>query len=90
MNTSIIEAIDKELARLQEARRLLSGVKSVNLPDLKAPRGRPKGKKNVPAPEPIKVRRIISDEGRARIAAAQKKRWAARKRAAKKAATQPE
>ena len=35
--------------------------------------------------EPVKAKRVMSDLGKARIAAAQKKRWASAKRAAKKA-----
>jgi hypothetical protein len=62
MNTSeLIAAIDAEISRLQQARKLLSGST--------ATRGSKRG--------------AISAEGRARISAAMKKRWAQQKRAAK-------
>jgi len=62
MNTSdLIAAIDAEISRLQQARKLLSGSTGA--------RG---GK------------RVMSAEARARISAAQKKRWAQQKRAAKR------
>jgi hypothetical protein len=58
--TKLIEALDLEIARLQHARALLSG----------APlRGKP-------GPKPKAVKRTMSAEGRARVAAAQKARWA--------------
>lgn len=91
MNTSnIIEAIDTEIAKLQEARSILAGV-SAPVPSAPAKtgrRGRPKGSKNAVAPAPIKAKRVLSAEGRARISAAMKKRHAAKKRAAKKAAAE--
>jgi hypothetical protein len=61
--TEIIQAIDAEIARLEKARDLLNC--HVGTP---ARRGRPVS----PKPQ----RRKISAEGRARIAAAQKARWA--------------
>jgi len=81
----ILSSIDAEIAKLEEAKRLLSGT-----PDLLSAvtrRGRPKGSgKAAPAAAPAKAKRVMSAEGRARIAEAQRKRHAARKRAAKKAA----
>ena len=63
--TTIIAAIDAEIARLEQAKTLLQGVSSR-------------------APKPVtKVKRYLSPEARARIAAAQKKRWAKQKRAQK-------
>jgi hypothetical protein len=63
MNTpELIAAIDAEIDRLQQARKLLSGGST----------GTRGGK------------HVISAEGRARISAAMKKRWAQRKRAAKR------
>jgi len=65
MNTpELLAAIDAEISRLQQARKLLAG--STGTPA--ATRG---GK------------RVFSAEARARISAAQKKRWAQQKRAAK-------
>jgi hypothetical protein len=86
MNTYIIEAIDKEIASLQEAKRLLSGTPAA-LP-LKR-RGRPAGVKNKTVPvAPVETPRGgMSAEGKAKIALAQKKRWAAVRKAAKAAAT---
>jgi hypothetical protein len=61
MNTpEVMAAIDAEISRLQQARKLLSGSAATH------------GSKHV-----------ISAEGRARISAAMKKRWAARKKAGK-------
>jgi hypothetical protein len=69
----LVVELNKEITRLQEARDLLSG-------DVTGTRG---GNK---APARKTVRRVLSPEARARIAAAQKKRWAATKKAAKKSA----
>jgi len=69
--TTIITFIDAELFKLQQARALLSGIKPgqhVTKPSTS------------PAP---RAKRTMSAEGRARIAAAQRKRWAAQKKAAK-------
>uniref|UniRef100_A0A372ILS1 Uncharacterized protein n=1 Tax=Paracidobacterium acidisoli TaxID=2303751 RepID=A0A372ILS1_9BACT len=61
---NLIPELNKEIARLREARNLLAGTSS------------PKGAK-------ASKKRTLSAEARARIAAAQKKRWAkARKNAA--------
>ena len=61
MNTSeLITAIDAEISRLQQARKLLAGSTSTE-----------------------RRKHVISAEGRARISAAVKKRWAQRKKAAK-------
>ena len=73
METSqILAAIDAEIQRLQDARSLLSG-------DTVARRGpgRPKGSPTLPK------RRQLSPEARAKIAAAQRARWAKAKKAAK-------
>jgi hypothetical protein len=76
----ILAELDSEIAALKRARSLLSGIvpaKSV---------GRPKGSVNkvaaVAAPKK-KQKRNLSPEGRARIAAAVKARWARQKKAAK-------
>jgi hypothetical protein len=68
--TEIIQTIDAEIARLEKARALLKG-------HISAPtkRGRPLGS-TVTTKTTAKPRRKMSAEGRARIAAAQKARWA--------------
>jgi hypothetical protein len=68
----IIQTIDAEIARLEQARALLNGHTAP------AKRGRPFGSKPVATSKP--VRRKLSAEGRARIAAAQKARWAKTKK----------
>jgi hypothetical protein len=71
--TDIVAGIDAEIARLQQARALLSGTTT-----------KIKGRKPVKATSGAKTkpRRQISAEGRARIAAAQKARWAKAKKKA--------
>lgn len=68
----ILSAIDDEISKLQQARKLLQssgGSKLVSgLPS--------KGRKT-------RARRTLSPEARARIAAAQKRRWAKQKAASK-------
>jgi len=88
----IIEQIEQEIARLQRAKSELSGSPIVRGP------GRPKKIVLFSAPhKPITKKprakdvapsspRVMSAEGKARIAAAQKLRWAKSKKAAKKAA----
>jgi hypothetical protein len=66
--TSIIQSIDAEIARLQQARALLIGQ------TVPAKRGRPFGSKATPAAKPVYWK--MSPEGRERIAAAQRARWA--------------
>jgi hypothetical protein len=60
--TNIIIEIDAEIARLQQARNLLAGSEKST-----------ESKKDVP----VRKRRKMSEEARARIAEAQRKRWAA-------------
>jgi DNA-binding protein HU-beta len=94
LTDSIIEQIDKEIAHLQQARALLiSETTTTPTSPTGKKRGRPAGSgKKVSLNSfvfplaPVKVKRILSEEGKARIAAAQSKRWAASKKAAKKAA----
>ncbi len=77
--TTIIQAIDLEIARLQQAKALLSG----SIPAAAKPSIATSfkfGTNGAPAP---RKRRRLSAQARARIAAAQKLRWA-RVRAAKK------
>jgi hypothetical protein len=84
--TNLISEIDAEILRLQEARALLAGASS----PVAKKRGRPAGVVKVvmsalkPAKAATKAKRNLSPEGRARIAAATKVRWAAKKMAAKK------
>ncbi len=91
MNTNdIVVAIDAEIAQLQKVKTLLTGT------DLTTKR-KPGRTAGVAAPNkatsfnPVEFakktkRRTMSAEGRAKIAAAQKARWAKSKRVAKKAA----
>jgi hypothetical protein len=80
MNTKpLIADIDAQLAKLQQARTVLLALDST---PAKGKPGRPKGsgaKKAAP-----KKRRKLSAEARAKIAAAQKKRWAAVRKTAGK------
>lgn len=69
MDTSeLLSAIDAEIATLKQARALLAGGSGVG---------------NGRAGRPAKTRHTMSPEGRARIAAAQRARWAKKKKAAK-------
>jgi hypothetical protein len=61
--TQLLSTIDSEIARLKEARALLAGQDGY--------RPKPKSKRRGP--------RFLSAEARARIAAAQRKRWAKQK-----------
>lgn len=71
---TILENLDAEIGRLQQARALLTDLDS---PSPTSPRrGRPKGATTAKPPSPKK--RTLSPEARARIAAAQKARWAKR------------
>jgi hypothetical protein len=63
----LVAELDAEIERLQRVKALLTG---------QPRRGRPPGK----SPEPAGLRRrTMSPEGRARIVAAQKARWAKKK-----------
>jgi len=70
---SIIQAIDTQIVRLQEVRTILSGISTLVV---KRRRGRPPALLTA-----TPKKRKLSPEGRAKIAAAQKKRWAAVKAA---------
>jgi hypothetical protein len=79
MNTNeILSAIDAEIAKLQQARTILSGY-SDPVATKRGP-GRPKV---VATPTKTAAKRTMTAEGKARIAAAQKRRWAASKKSAK-------
>jgi hypothetical protein len=67
MMNDILVSIDSEISVLREARALLTGTSNA------ARRGRPAKKRKF----------TMSAEGRARIAAAQRARWAKQRRAAK-------
>jgi hypothetical protein len=78
----ILRAIDHALAALTAARKLLASTAKqtgVTGPTI------PSAKKSTSASSP---KRGMSEEGRQRIAEAQRKRWAAKKKADKKAARQ--
>jgi hypothetical protein len=77
MFENVISQIDDQIAKLQQARALLTG--STTAPAL---RGRPAGSKNTTAAP--KKRRGITAAGRKAIAEAQRKRWAAIKATKKK------
>lgn len=81
---TIIAEIDAQIAKLQQARTLLSGVEAQA--STRRP-GRPKGSKNAAAPVAAKktAGRKLSPEGRKRIADAMKRRWAERKKTPVKA-----
>jgi hypothetical protein len=71
VNTSaLIAELDKQIARLRDARNLLSGEKSAP-----ARRGRPAKSTDG------RSKRNLSPEARAKMAAAQKRRWAAYRKA---------
>jgi hypothetical protein len=67
---SVIEEIDAEIARLRAARSLLAAA-----PPSEVRRGRPRKATETSTPvQPAKKKRNLSPEGRARIAAAVKRR----------------
>jgi hypothetical protein len=77
----ILSLIDAELAQLHRARALLA-TGGEGIPSL-VRRGPGRPRKNTTAtPKPVKKRKM-SPEGRARIVAAVKARWAAQKRVVK-------
>ncbi len=71
----IIQEIDAEIQRLQQARALLTGTGSVR----KGRVGRPPADP-FKAPKVARKKRRLSAEGRKRIADAMKKRWAERRK----------
>ena len=79
----ILRALDAQIAQLRQARELIAGSE----PTPEAPPEPAKRRGRPPAPAktevtPAAAKRIMSDEGKARIAAAQKKRWAKSRKAA--------
>jgi hypothetical protein len=84
--TDVIAQIDAEIAKLQQAKTLLSGLPTAAV-KTSGRRGRPKGSKNaVKKAAPVKTaakkaRRKLSPEGRKAIAEAMKRRWAEHRKA---------
>jgi hypothetical protein len=75
----ILEEIDAQISKLQQARELLSGTAV----KIGKGRGRPKGSKNAKtSAKTAPSKRKISPEGRKRIAEAMKRRWAERRKQA--------
>jgi hypothetical protein len=86
----IVVAIDEEIARLQQTKALLSGVPLQRKQSRPAKAAGNKATSFNPADFTAKPkRRTMSTGGRARIAAAQRARWAASKVAKKKATPKP-
>jgi hypothetical protein len=79
-NDAILAAIDEEITKLQQARAMLAGS---SVGPAKKTVGRPKGSKKTSETAPSVKKRVLSEEARAKIAAAQKKRWTAHKKSAK-------
>jgi uncharacterized ferritin-like protein (DUF455 family) len=73
---AILSTIDAEISKLQQARAMLTDATPI---EVKRGPGRPK-KVAIATPVKAKKRRMLSDEARAKIAAAQKRRWAAAKK----------
>ena len=78
--SEILSEIDNEIARLQEARRLLAGESS----GATRTRGR-KPAVAATAPKKRRRRRKLTPEGRKKLSEALKARWAERKKKAAKA-----
>ena len=78
----VIALIDAEIATLKQARALLAACSAVTVAKRKPGRP-PKVHPDTPKVATRKKKRHLSPEGRARIAEAAKKRWAAQKKAAK-------
>ncbi len=82
----LLDVIDREIAKLEQVRSLLEGEDA----DGAAPI--PRGSEPKPAakrPGPAKgTKRQLSEEARARIAAAQKKRWAKKNGGSEEAAAE--
>lgn len=72
MNTSdLLSEIDSEISRLQQVRNLLAGTNGASTRVAR------------PGKPLLRKKRTMSAEGRAKIAAAQRARWAKQKKAAK-------
>jgi hypothetical protein len=77
----MIAAVEQEIARLELVRKLLSGESSVGS------NGTGTGSHKAAKPA-ARAKRVLTAEAKERIASAQRKRWAAVKKAEKKAARQ--
>ena len=78
---TIVEHLDAEISRLQQVRALLTDG------DLRKGPGRPKASDAISKPVAVKLtKRVMSAEGKKKIALAQKARWAKVRKATKKAA----
>jgi hypothetical protein len=78
--TRILAEIDAQIAKLQQARALLAGTSSAPASVVKKSVGRPR--KTVAAfVKKTSAKRALSPEARKRIADAQKRRWAERRKA---------
>jgi hypothetical protein len=90
--TDVIAQIDAEIAKLQQAKMLLSSGMSSPASTAKSGRGRPKGSKNAaksaevksPAKTAVKRTRKLSAEGRKAISEAMKRRHEERRKQAGK------
>ena len=73
----IIAEIDSQISKLQQAKALLQGTETTG-----TGRGRPRKSANgaTAAAKPIKKKRNLSADARKRIAEAQKRRWAERRK----------
>ena len=81
---TIIEHLDAEISRLQQAKAVLTST------DVRKGPGRPKAIKTASKLVSIEpTKRVMSAEGKSRIALAQKTRWAKVRKAAKRAAKAP-
>src|ERR1700730_2465017 len=78
---TIVEHLDAEISRLQQVRALLTDG------DVRKGPGRPKASDAISKPVAVKLtKRVMSAEGKKKIALAQKARWAKVRKATKKAA----
>jgi len=78
----VIALVDAEIAALKEARAILAAGSAVAVAKRKAGRP-PKVQPDTTATPKRKKKRNLSPEGRARIAEAARKRWAAQRKPAK-------
>ena len=77
---TIIEHLDAEISKLQQAKAVLAGT------DVRKGPGRPKASGAISKPVAIKpTKRVMSTEGKKKISLAQKARWAKARKAAKNA-----
>ncbi len=78
--TRILAEIDAQIAKLQQARALLGGT-TTPAPAVKKSVGRPRKIVAAPVTKKAAGKRALSPEARKRIADAQKRRWAERRKA---------